>query len=97
MIAELWRRSWERFIPFFAFGPEIRKIIYTTNSIEAVNRQLRKVIKNRGHFPTEDAAMKLLWLALDRAQQKWTYPIRDWPRALHQFAIHFPNQIQLDN
>ena len=95
MIGELWRRQWDRFIPFFAFPPEIRKIIYTTNSIEAVNRQLRKVIKTRGHFPTEDAALKLLWLGLIRAEKKWTYPIRDWPRALHQFAIYFPEQIQL--
>jgi putative transposase len=90
MISEMWRRQWERFIPFFAFPPEIRKIIYTTNSIEAVNRQLRKIIKTRGHFPTEDAALKLLWLGLVRAEKKWTYPIRDWPRALHQFAIYFP-------
>jgi hypothetical protein len=74
----------------FAFPAEIRKIIYTTNSIEAVNRQLRKIIKTRGHFPTEDAALKLLWLALMRAEKKWTYPILDWPRALHQFAIYFP-------
>jgi transposase-like protein len=93
MIAEMWRSHWERFIPFFAFAPEIRKIIYTTNSIEAVNRQLRKIIKTRGHFPTEDAAIKLLWLALIRAEKKWTYPIRDWPRALHQFAVMFPGRI----
>ncbi|MFQ5503002.1 MAG: IS256 family transposase [Phycisphaerae bacterium] len=93
MISQMWRREWERFIPFFAFPPDIRKIIYTTNSIEAVNRQLRKIIKTRGHFPTEDAALKLLWLALIRAEKKWTYPIRDWPRALHQFAIYFPGRI----
>jgi putative transposase len=92
MISEMWRRQWERFIPFFAFPPEIRKIIYTTNSIEAVNRQLRKIIKTRGHFPTEDAALKLLWLGLVRAEKKWTYPIRDWPQALHQFAIYFPGK-----
>ena len=93
MIAQMWQREWERFIPFFAFPADIRKIIYTTNSIEAVNRQLRKIIKTRGHFPTEDAALKLLWLALIRAEKKWTYPIRDWPRALHQFAIYFPGRI----
>lgn len=93
MIAQMWSREWERFIPFFAFPADIRKIIYTTNSIEAVNRQLRKIIKTRGHFPTEDAALKLLWLALIRAEKKWTYPIRDWPRALHQFAIYFPGRI----
>jgi putative transposase len=93
MIAELWRNHWERFIPFFAFPEAIRKIIYTTNSIEAVNRQLRKIIKTRGHFPTEDAALKLLWLALMQAEKKWTYPIRDWSRALHQFAIYFPGRV----
>ena len=93
MIAEMWRDHWNQFIPFFAFPYEIRKIIYTTNSIEAVNRQLRKIIKTRGQFPTEDAALKLLWLALMRAEKKWTYPIRDWPRALHQFAIYFPGRV----
>jgi putative transposase len=93
MIGEMWRRNWERFTPFFAFPDDIRKIIYTTNSIEAVNRQLRKIIKTRGHFPTEDAALKLLWLALVRAEKKWTYPIRDWSRALHQFAIYFPDRV----
>ncbi len=93
MIGEMWRTHWERFIPYFAFPADIRRIIYTTNSIEAVNRQLRKIIKTRGHFPTEDAALKLLWLALMRAEKKWTYPIRDWPRALHQFAIYFPGRV----
>jgi hypothetical protein len=73
MIAETWRRNWERVIPFLAFPTDIRRIIYTTNSIEAVNRQLRKIIKTRGHFPTEDAALKLLWLALRNAEKKWTY------------------------
>jgi putative transposase len=93
MIGEMWRRNWERFTPFFAFPEDIRKIVYTTNSIEAVDRQLRKIIKTRGHFPTEDAALKLLWLALVRAEKKWTYPIRDWSRALHQFAIYFPDRV----
>ncbi len=97
MIGDLWRRHWETFIPFFAFPPEIRRIVYTTNSIEAVNRQLRKVIKTRGHFPTEDAALKLLWLGLMRAEKKWTYPIKDWQRALHQFAIYFPDRVPVAN
>jgi len=96
MIGESWRARWELFIPFLAFPEQIRRIVYTTNSIEAVNRQLRKIIKTRGHFPTEDAAMKLLWLALRNAEKKWTYPIKDWPPALHQFAIYFPGQIPLD-
>jgi putative transposase len=97
MIAELWRNHWEQFTPFFAFPEAIRKIIYTTNSIEAVNRQLRKIIKTRGHFPTEDAALKLLWLALMRAEQRWTYPIKEWSRALHQFAIYFPGRVPVAN
>lgn len=96
MIAETWRRNWERVIPFFAFPAEIRRIVYTTNSIEAVNRQLRKIIKNRGHFPTEDAALKLLWLALMRAELKWTYPIKEWQLALHQFAIYFPDKVNTE-
>lgn len=58
-----------------------------------MNRQLRKIIKTRGHFPTEDAAIKLLWLALMRAEKKWTYPIREWSRALHQFSIYFPGRV----
>ena len=95
MITEMWRRNWERFTPFFAFPEDIRRIIYTTNSIEAVNRQLRKIIKTRGQFPTEDAALKLLWLALMRAEKKWTYPIRDWSRALHQFSIYFPGRVPI--
>jgi len=95
MIGEMWRRHWERFIPFFAFPADIRRIVYTTNSIEAVNRQLRKIIKTRGHFPTEDAALKLLWLALMKAEKKWTYPIKDWNRALHQFAIYFPGRVPI--
>jgi len=96
MIAESWRNQWELFTPFLAFPQPIRKIVYTTNSIEAVNRQLRKIIKTRGHFPTDDAALKLLWLALRNAEKKWTYPIRDWQAALHQFAIYFPGQVPLD-
>ena len=95
-IVESWERHWEVFIPFLAFPEPIRRIVYTTNSIEAVNRQLRKIIKTRGHFPTEDAALKLLWLALRNAEKKWKYPIKEWPEALHQFAIYFPGQIPLD-
>ncbi len=81
MIGEMWKSHWERFIPFFAFPKEIRRIICTTNSIEAVNRQLRKIIKTRGQFTNDNDALKLLWLALMRAEKKWTYPIRNWPRA----------------
>jgi putative transposase len=65
-----WENAWERFIPFLAFPPEVRKIIYTTNSIESLNYQLRKIIKNRGHFPTDDAVIKLLWLAIRDIEDK---------------------------
>jgi putative transposase len=65
-----WENAWERFIPFLAFPPEVRKIIYTTNAIESLNYQLRKIIKNRGHFPTDDAVIKLLWLAIRDIEDK---------------------------
>ncbi len=65
-----WDNAWERFIPFLAFAPELRKIIYTTNAIESLNYQLRKIIKNRGHFPTDDAVIKLLWLAIRDIEDK---------------------------
>ena len=96
MIGEMWRRQWERNTAFFAFAEDIRRIIYTMNSIEAVNRQVRKIIRTQGHVPTEDAALKLLWLALIRAEKKWTYPIKEWSRALHQFATYFPGRVPLD-
>lgn len=95
MVGRSWRANWSRVIPFFAFSPEIRRAIYTTNAIEALNRQLRKVLKTRGVFPTDDSATKLLWLALNRAAQKWTMPIRDWGAALQQLALHFEGRLPL--
>jgi len=94
-IVRSWRTNWERVTPFFAFSPEIRRAIYTTNAIEALNRQLRKAIKPKGHFPTEDAAMKVMYLALNHASKKWTMPIRSWDLALQQFAIHFEGRVNL--
>jgi putative transposase len=93
MISKSWRANWQRVIPFLAFPREIRKAIYTTNAIESLNYQLRKIIKNRGHFPSDDAAFKLLYLALSRAQEKWTMPIRNWKNALNQFAVHFEGRL----
>lgn len=93
MISKSWRANWQRVIPFLAFPREIRKAIYTTNAIESLNFQLRKIIKNRGHFPSDDAAFKLLYLALSRAQEKWTMPIRNWKNALNQFAVHFEGRL----
>ena len=76
-ISQSWRRNWPRIIPFFDYPPEIRKVIYTTNAIESVNMSLRKITKNRGSFPNDDALLKLFYLALRNISQKWAMPIRD--------------------
>lgn len=91
-IAQMWRRNWEQVIPFFAFPEAVRKIIYTTNAIESLNMSLRKIIKNRGHFPSDEAATKLLYLALRNASKKWTMPSRTWKQALNQFAVMFEDR-----
>ncbi len=89
MIAKAWKRAWSQVIPFFNFSPEIRRLIYTTNSIESLNRSIRKVIKTRSLFPTVDAAMKLLWLAIKNATSEWNHPVMRWSQAMGQFAILF--------
>jgi putative transposase len=94
-ISPAWRRNWERIVPFLAYPQEIRKVIYTTNAIESVNRGLRKIIKNRGSFPNDDAALKLLYLALCNISQKWTKPIKEWKAALNRFAIVFEGRLPL--
>jgi putative transposase len=91
-IGKSWRRNWEQIIPFFAYPEAVRKIIYTTNAIESLNMSLRKIIKNRGHFPSDDAATKLLYLALRNIAKKWTLPARTWKQALNQFAILFQDR-----
>ena len=93
MIARSWRSNWERVIPFLAFPREVRRIIYTTNAIESLNFSLRKIIKCRGHFPNDEAAIKLLYLALIRAEQKWERPSWKWKDALNQFALHFEGRL----
>jgi putative transposase len=85
-ISALWRRHWAQVIPFFAFPEEVRKVIYTTNAVESLNMTLRKVIKTRGSFPNEEAAMKLLYLALRNVAKKWN-AIQGWKEALNRFAI----------
>jgi transposase-like protein len=87
-IGPIWRRAWEQVIPFFAFAPAIRKMIYTTNAVEALNRSLRKIIKTRGSFPNDDAALKPLYLAIRNARLKWRRGIA-WTAAMGQFAIAF--------
>jgi len=89
-----WRRNWARIIPFFDYPPEIRKVIYTTNAIESINMSLRKVIKTRSSFPTDDAVTKLFYLALNNISKKWTMPIRDWKAALNRFTIQFEDCMQ---
>jgi putative transposase len=90
-----WRRNWERIRPFFAFPYEVRRILYTTNAIESLNYTLRKVIKTKGHFPTDDAAIKLLFLALRNAEKKWSVAAKMWNSALNQFAIHFEGRLPM--
>lgn len=92
-IAQIWRRNWARVIPFFDYPPEIRKVIYTTNAIESINMSLRKIIKNRSSFPTDEAASKLLYLALNNISRKWTMPIHDWKAALNRFTIQFEDRM----
>ena len=91
-ISRSWLEHWERIIPFLAFPPELRRAVYTTNTIEALNRQIRKIVKTRGHFPTEDAARKLIYLAITRAQPKWRHTY-NWNAALAAFKIHFGDRI----
>jgi putative transposase len=93
MIAPTWRRRWAEVTPFLAFPAEIRRAIYTTNAIEALNRQLRKVLKTRGHMPNEQAALKLLFMAIRNAQKNWGGRDRRWNTALLQFAIYFEGRI----
>jgi putative transposase len=88
-IAQAWRRQWTQVIPFFAYPPEVRRIIYTTNAIESLHMRLRKIVKNRGHFPSDEAATKLLFLALRNLSKDWSMPQRTWKQAANQFAIVF--------
>jgi putative transposase len=82
-----WRRAWAHVIPFFAFPPEIRRVIYTTNALESLNARVRKIIKTRGHFPNDDAATKLIWLALRNISAAWSRSSPAWRPAMNQFAI----------
>jgi putative transposase len=88
-IAKKWRNNWDRIIPFFEYPEDIRKVMYTTNAIESVNRSIRKVIKAKGSFPNDKAIVKMLYLALNNASKKWTMPIKNWKAALNHFAIRF--------
>ena len=87
-----WRRAWDKVIPFFAFPPAVRKVVYTTNAIESINARLRKIIKTRGHFQSDDAASKLIWLALRNITAGWGRAARDWKEAMNQFAILYADR-----
>ena len=92
-----WRRAWTHVIPFFAFPPDVRRLIYTTNSLESVHAQLRKIIKTRGHFPNDEAATKLIWLALRNITAKWERIAYYWRPAMNQFAILYDDRFPLPN
>jgi putative transposase len=93
-VVAAWRRAWTRIIPFFAFPPEIRRVIYTTNALESVHAQLRKIIKTRGQFPNDEAATKLIWLALRNITKKWSRAAPTWRQAMNQFAILYDGRFQ---
>ena len=89
-----WRRNWAAVIPFFAFSDDVRRIICTTNAIEAPNAKLRRAVRTRGHFPSDDSASKLLFLVLNLAEKEWRMPLSEWGMAEAQFAILFEECFQ---
>ena len=93
-VGQIWRRAWEQVIPFFAFPKDVRRIIYTTNAIEALNSKLRRAVRARGHFPGDEAATKLLYLVLNRSEKEWKMPPREWAMAKSQFAILYADRFQ---
>jgi transposase-like protein len=94
-VVAAWRRAWDRVIPFFTFPPAVRRVIYTTNAIESINARLRKIIKSRGHFPSDDAATKLIWLALRNITADWGRAAHNWKEAMNQFAILYEERFTL--
>jgi putative transposase len=92
-ISQTWLRHWENVIPFFDYPPEIRKVIYTTNAIESLNMTLRKFIKNKRVFSSDETAFKQIYFAMQIIAKKWTMPIRDWKPALARFTIEFQGRI----
>ncbi len=88
-IVQSWRRAWNEVVPFYAFPLDVRRLLYTTNAIEALNSKLRRAVRARGHFPNDDAALKLLFLVLNRSEKEWTMPAREWCMAKAQFAVLF--------
>jgi putative transposase len=95
-ITAMWRRHWIHVIPFFAYPPEVRKMIYTTNAIESLNAKLRRSVRIRGHFPNDEAAMKLIWLQLREITKNWKMPPREWAAAKAQFAVVFGDRFEVN-
>ena len=96
-VVAAWRRAWTHVIPFFAFPPEVRRIIYTTNALESLHAQLRKIIKTRGHFPSDEAATKLMWLVLRNITLRWGSGPQHWKPAMNQFAILYGERFTRPN
>lgn len=95
LVSKHWRTNWQNLSAFFEYPPAIRKVIYTTNAIESINAQLRKVTKKHGAFPTDASVQKVLYLALMKAKERWTMPITDWPNALYHLSLVFPGRVPL--
>ena len=93
LITKSWRAHWENLTPFFAYPPELRKVIYTTNAIESINAQLRKVVKKKGAFPTVESVRKVLYLAMTRASARWSRPVKDWAKALNHLTVVFEGRV----
>ena len=94
-ISKSWRHHWDNLIALFDYPPQIRKAIYTTNAIESLNSVIRKATKKRKLFPTDDAALKVVYLAVNQASRKWTMPIQNWKLALNRFSIEFPAVVSM--
>lgn len=95
-IGAIWEQAWGQVVPFFNFGPEVRRLIYTTNSIEVLNRSIRKVIKTRTLFPNEDAAKKLIWLAIKNSTKEWSKTVSKWSKALLEMQLFFGDRLHLE-
>jgi putative transposase len=96
-IVQAWRRNWERVVPFLAYPPELRRVVYTTNAIESLHMTLRKIIKNRGSFPSDESATKLLYLALRNVARRWKRPAWKWRHALNHFSIRFGDRVPISS
>ena len=95
MMTRSWTDAWERVVPFLEFPDTLRRVLYTTNAIESFNARVRKLINGKGHFPNDDAAVKMIYLAVVAAEKKWTMPPQNWGQAVNQLSIHFEGRLPL--